>query len=188
MFVLAKAMYSLGTSVAVAGLILVVVPFFGLRRIHGFLAICLGVGFMVLAPQLSVSFKARLAADAAAKARNDEIAAANNAKLNAAQPVRLTKDQMLANLRIDGLSWETAGFGNVMVATFIVNNNNPVSVRDVEISCGLSGGSGTIINVNKRTIYESIDRKSYLSVRDMNMGFINSQADRSKCIVTDFKS
>jgi hypothetical protein len=120
--------------------------------------------------------------------RTDEVAAANEAALNAAKPIQLTRDQMLANLRIDGFSWEADGFGNVMVATFMVNNKNPVSVRDVEISCGLSARSGTIINLTKRTIYESIDRKSYLSVREMNMGFIDSQATRSKCIVTDFKS
>ena len=71
MFVLAKAIYSLGTSVGVAGLILVIVPFFGLRRLHGFLAIGVGIGFIVLAPELSGSFKAQLAADAAAKTRNE---------------------------------------------------------------------------------------------------------------------
>jgi hypothetical protein len=146
-------------------------------------AILLGVGLIALGPQLSPSLKTEIAADAAARARIAQV----EAEKEASRPVPLTKEQMLANLRIDGLSWEKAGFGNVMVATFIVNNANPLPVKDVEVTCGLSANSGTIIDVSKHTIYDSIDRKSYLSVREMNMGFIDRQSKQSSCIVTDFK-
>jgi len=182
-----KAIYYFGAIVILAGVITFIFPLFGLRRTDGLLALLIGFVCAYLGPELSAPLKAQLAADAAAKIQNARIEAAKEVALNAARPVELTKEQMLANLRIDGFSWEKAGFDNVMVATFMVNNANPVPVKDVEITCGLSANSGTMIDVSKRTIYDSIDRKSYLSVREMNMGFINSQASRSKCIVTDFK-
>jgi hypothetical protein len=182
-----KAIYYFGSIAVLAGIIALIFPLFGLRRTDGLLAIVLGAVFIFLGPELSSPLKAQLATEAAAKTQNEQIAAAERATLNAARPVKLTKEQMLANLRIDGFSWEKEGFDSVMVATFIVNNSNPLPVKDIEVTCGLSANSGTTIDVNKRTIYESIDKKSYLSVREMNMGFINSQAKRSKCIVTDFK-
>jgi hypothetical protein len=102
------------------------------------------------------------------------------------QPAQLSWKQKLANIRIGGFSWRTDGFGSVMIATFVIYNDNPGPIKDVVVTCVHAANSGTVIDSNKRTLYERIDPKSYFSVRDMNMGFINSKAARSSCKATDF--
>jgi len=102
------------------------------------------------------------------------------------QPAQLSWKQKLANIRIGGFSWRHDGFGSVMIATFVIYNDNPGPIKDVVVTCVHAANSGTVIDSNRRTVYELIDPKSYFSVRDMNMGFINSQAERSNCKATNF--
>jgi len=45
--------------------------------------------------------------------------------------------------------------------------------------------SGTVIDSNTRTIYETVEPKSTKIVKEMNMGFINSQASKSGCEISD---
>src|SRR5260370_30745945 len=97
-----KAICYFGAIAALAGVITVICPLFELRGIDGLLAILLGAVFLYLGPELSAPLKAQLAAEAAAKIQNAQIEAAKEAALNATRPVQLTKEQMLANLRIDG--------------------------------------------------------------------------------------
>jgi hypothetical protein len=97
-----------------------------------------------------------------------------------------TYNEVLAKLRIGGLSWEKEGFGTIMKATFVVYNDSPVAVKDVVVTCKHAANSGTVIDSNTRTIYEIVDGKSYLSVVGVNMGFIRSEIVSSKCAVTRF--
>jgi hypothetical protein len=102
------------------------------------------------------------------------------------QPVQLTRRQILENIKVEALSWSKEGFGNVMVATFRIDNNNPVPIKDVQVTCAHFANSGSMIDGNTRIVYEFINANSYHYVRDMNMGFINIQAERSRCDATDF--
>lgn len=102
------------------------------------------------------------------------------------KPEKLSRSQMLANFRIRALSWHKDGFGTVMMASFVVHNDNPMPVRDIEITCGSSGPSGSLIDKNTRTVYEAVRGRSFLQVDKMNMGFIRSEATATKCVVTDF--
>jgi hypothetical protein len=99
-----------------------------------------------------------------------------------------TYKEVLAQLRIGSFSWETKGFGTTMMATFVVHNDSPITVKDVVVTCKHSANSGTQIDSNTRTVYEVIQRKSYASVVDMNMGFIHGEAVKSKCIVVGYSS
>lgn len=98
----------------------------------------------------------------------------------------LSRSQKLANININALRWSKDGFGTVMMATFRIDNDNPVAIKDVELTCVHSTKSGTVIDKNTRTVYEVINSNSYFYVRDFNMGFIHSQAAQSRCYVSDF--
>lgn len=177
-----KTIGVLGALTTLFGILTVIIPFFQLRRRDGLLAIALGFGFVMLGTQLSPELRA----NAAAKQSERKLAAIESERLTASQPVELTRRQMLANLSVNSLVWEKGGFGSVMLATFMVENKNPTRVKDVQVTCGLTANSGTMIDTAIHTIYEGIDKKSYIYVRDVNMGFIHSQASRSSCVVTDF--
>jgi 5-keto 4-deoxyuronate isomerase len=81
-------------------------------------------------------------------------------------------------------SWKTGGFDNIMMATFVIRNNNAFAVKDITIKCTHSAESGTEIDSNSRTIYEIIQPKKKRTIRDFNMGFIHNQAKRSRCQIT----
>lgn len=88
------------------------------------------------------------------------------------------------NVELVDFSWSTGGFDNIMMAKFVIRNNNDFPVKDITIKCTHSGKSGTEIDSNTRTIYETIEPKKKRTFRDFNMGFIHSQAARSRCQIT----
>lgn len=88
-------------------------------------------------------------------------------------------------VEITDFSWTKEAFGSVMQATFTIKNLLPVKVKDIEVKCTHSAPSGTVIDSNRRTIYEIIGEGQTRTFRDVNMGFIHSQANRSGCAVVD---
>jgi hypothetical protein len=101
-------------------------------------------------------------------------------------PASLSKSQILANFRIGAFAWKKSGFGAVMMARFTIHNDNPMPLKDIEVTCSSSGPSGSIIDTNTRTVYDVVNQRSFLQIDDMNMGFIRSEAVDSKCRVTGF--
>jgi hypothetical protein len=63
-----------------------------------------------------------------------------------------------------------------MTAKFIIKNDGDVPVKDLEIKCTHSAASGTVIDSNTRTIYQVFPAHKTRTVRNFNMGFINSQS------------
>ena len=82
-------------------------------------------------------------------------------------------------------TWNKTGFDSVMEATFVIKNNSDRNVKDITIECTHSAKSGTVIDKNKRTIYESFSAKSEKKIANMNMGFIHGQVEKSGCQITD---
>lgn len=80
-------------------------------------------------------------------------------------------------------TWLTDGV--VMTANFKVHNTTDHAFKDFEVTCDHSGPSGTVMDHNTRTIYELVPAKTTKSIRNFNMGFIDSQATRSSCRITD---
>lgn len=80
-------------------------------------------------------------------------------------------------------TWQKGGFDNVMLATFTIHNRSSLNVKDVTIRCEHSAPSGTVIDSNTRTIYQTVLAGKKRTVRDINMGFIHSQAVRSSCSI-----
>jgi hypothetical protein len=94
------------------------------------------------------------------------------------------KDVLLHDVKLD-FTWQKGGFENVMVADFTVENPTQYRFKDFEIKCTHSAPSGTVIDSNTKTVYQTVEPTSSKVVKDMNMGFINSQATRSKCQIID---
>jgi hypothetical protein len=94
------------------------------------------------------------------------------------------EDVATQNVELVDFSWKTGGFDNIMMATFVVRNNNDFAVKDITIRCNHSAKSGTEIDSNTKTIYETIAPKKKRTFRDFNMRFIHSQAASSRCQIT----
>ena len=77
--------------------------------------------------------------------------------------------------------WRKGGFDSVMIADFQVDNDNPYSVRDIEIRCHVSGESGTVIGWPSKTIYRRIQPHTSTWFMEESMGFISSQAAAADC-------
>jgi hypothetical protein len=77
--------------------------------------------------------------------------------------------------------WRKGGFDSVMIADFQVDNDNPYSVRDIEIRCHVSGESGTVIGWPSKTIYRRIQPHTSTWFMEESMGFISSQAATADC-------
>ena len=84
-------------------------------------------------------------------------------------------------------TWRKDGFDSIMMATFTIENKGTQAVKDLEITCTHRANSGTVIDHNTRTIYEKVNAGSKKTIANFNMGFIDSQATKSGCSITDFK-
>jgi hypothetical protein len=84
-------------------------------------------------------------------------------------------------------SWQRGGFDTVMIADFLFTNNSPWAIKDVQILCVHSSSSGTVIDKNRRTIFEVFPAHSARWVSNFNMGYIHSQAATSGAKVEDFE-
>jgi hypothetical protein len=89
----------------------------------------------------------------------------------------------MARTKLTKFNWRKDGFGSVMIADFTVRNDSPYDVKDIEIQCKHSAPSGTVIDQNTRTVYQIVKANSARTFRGVNMGFINSQAEQSRCSI-----
>lgn len=99
-------------------------------------------------------------------------------------PALSPSEAALQNVELVTFSWYKGGFDSIMMGTFVIKNNNAFAVKDITIKCTHSGKSGTEIDSNSRTIYETINAKKKRTIRDFNMGFINTQAASTRCQIT----
>jgi len=81
--------------------------------------------------------------------------------------------------------WKKGGFDTVMIADFTITNKNSFSIKDIGISCEHYAQSGTRIDSNQNTIYQTVGAGKTKKIKDFNMGFIHSQAASSSCKVTN---
>jgi hypothetical protein len=109
------------------------------------------------------------------------------AKEDRVQPSMVMPKTTLDDLKLDYKWWKDEFSSSIMTATFTIRNDGPLAVKDVEITCRHTAGSGTEIDSNTRTIYEVVKAHSKRRFPNFNMGFIHSQATKSACSITDFK-
>lgn len=100
-----------------------------------------------------------------------------------APPELVAAGRALANFHMSKPAWRKGGFGIVAVADFTFANDNSVAVRDVTIGCTFYGASGTQLGTGEQTIYQTFPAKKSTVVREVNLGFINSQSATASCAV-----
>ena len=107
---------------------------------------------------------------------------------SSSSPARPSEDDLAAKVSIKDFTWKTSGFGSVMVlAKISIENKNTENVKDFEIECVHSGPSGTVIDRNKKTIFQVIPAGKTTTLKEVNMGFIHSQAAQSSCSIVSVK-
>ncbi len=94
------------------------------------------------------------------------------------------KELALQNLGFD-FEWGKAGFDSVMEINMTIKNNGTKDVKDLTVECVHSSNSGTVVDRNKREVYEVIKAGETKKINNFNMGFIHSQATSSGCSVVD---
>ena len=80
-----------------------------------------------------------------------------------------------------------SGLDNILEMNFTIKNNYKLKIKDIEITCTHYAKSGTKIDNNKRIIYDVIDAGSQKTFSKFNMGLIHTQADETKCKITDLE-
>lgn len=109
-----------------------------------------------------------------------------SASSSAPAPKLSPKEEALRDLKLD-FEWGTGGFGSVMLVDFTFNNKGKYAVKDIEVVCKSSANSGTLIDKNKKTVYELVKSGETKKVQRFNMGFLNSQATSTACLIEDLK-
>jgi len=94
------------------------------------------------------------------------------------------REVAMKNTKLD-FSWGKTGFGNVMEATFTVQNKSNYNIKDIAIKCIHEAKSGTTIDTNTKVIYDIVKANSTRRFEKVNMGFIHSQAHSSSCYISD---
>lgn len=94
------------------------------------------------------------------------------------------KSVAMQNTKLD-FEWSKGGFGSVMLANFTVTNKSDYQFKDFTVKCIHSAASGTVIDRNTQTIYDIVKAHSTKKFREVNMGFIHSQATSSSCKIID---
>ena len=92
-------------------------------------------------------------------------------------------DLPVNHVTITNTAWRKGGFGAVAFAAFSLKNDNPASVKDVEIECGFFGKSGTQISTASTTIYDVILPKTTKTFPELSLGFVGQQAVSASCLV-----
>ena len=89
-------------------------------------------------------------------------------------------------LEIADWHWSSGGFGSIMIIDRMkITNAAPFAIKDFVVKCTHQGPSGTDMDSNTRRVYDVIPANGSKTVREINMGFINSQATTSRCEITD---
>ena len=105
----------------------------------------------------------------------------NNTDVNSSQD---PKSIAMQNTKLD-YEWSKGGFGSVMLGSFTVTNKSDYQFKDFTVRCVHSAASGTVIDSNTHTVYDLVKAHSTKKFKEVNMGFIHSQATSSACKIID---
>lgn len=88
-------------------------------------------------------------------------------------------------LDIKDFHWSKGGFDSIMIIDrMTVTNAAPFAVKDFVVKCTHQGPSGTDMDSNTRRVYDVVPANGSKIVREINMGFMHSQAVTSYCSIT----
>lgn len=120
-----------------------------------------------------------LAADKAKREQEEQARAASQRIATAA--IAEMKRSPTERMSISKQSWQKGGFDSIGLMTITIANKNEYPVKDIRISCSFYGKSGTQLNERSHVIFDVIPPGGSKSFSKVNIGFINSQAERGGC-------
>lgn len=88
-------------------------------------------------------------------------------------------------VELQDINW-SADF-SIMELSVTLKNNSEFALKDFVIECEHSAPSGTVIDRNRREIFEVVEAGESKRIRNFNMGFIHSQAKSTACLITRAK-
>lgn len=91
-------------------------------------------------------------------------------------------------IELTNFDWSKGGFDTVMLATFTLKNTAAVDIKDMLVSCRVYGESGTYLSTRTETVYRVVKAKSSRRIKELNMGFIPSEARRASCEITEARA
>jgi hypothetical protein len=119
---------------------------------------------------------------AAAEARR---IAAEQAKKREAENKERMRNEPEKFVELENIDW-SMDF-SIMELSVTIKNNAEIALKDFVIDCEHSAASGTVIDSNRREIFEVVEAGKSKRITKFNMGFINSQAVSTACVVTRAK-
>ena len=82
--------------------------------------------------------------------------------------------------------WTLGGFGNTMLLKNVaIYNPTTTPMKDPLIRCSLYAASGTHVGDTDFTVYQPLRVKGKITVQEINMGFVNSQAAKASCRIVN---
>jgi hypothetical protein len=100
-------------------------------------------------------------------------------------PRRSEKVEGSYNVHLSGYNWVKGDFSSFK-ASFVIFNDTGKPIKDIRVLCEHAGNSGTVMDSNRRTIYEVIKAGERKKISGFDMGFINSQAVRSRASIEGY--
>lgn len=80
-------------------------------------------------------------------------------------------------LKIINTSWEKGGFGTVGIHNFSIQNTADISFKDVIVRIDYYSETGTFLGRSVRTVYKQIPSKRSIEIKELNAGFIPTDAE-----------
>ena len=80
-------------------------------------------------------------------------------------------------LSISETTWNKGGFGAVGIHSFSIQNKANISFKDIIIRVDYFSETGTFLGRSLRTVYKQIPSKETINIRELNMGFIPTDAN-----------
>lgn len=121
------------------------------------------------------------ATSSAETAANDAEAAREKAAAEAEERREEMRDEPEKFVELQNIKW-SQDF-SIMELSVTIKNNSEFALKDFVIDCEHSGPSGTVMDSNRREIFELVEAGKSKRINNFNMGFINSQAVSTACMV-----
>ncbi len=89
----------------------------------------------------------------------------------------------LGRMRISSQTWRRGGLGSRALVTFTLRNDNDYAVKDLELACAFTRRDGSHLTDRKRLVPETVNMKSRKTFAQVQVGFVNVNADKARCSV-----
>lgn len=96
------------------------------------------------------------------------------------------KEKAWKSIKLVDFEPSREAFRTVLVINVWLKNEGDTAVKDIEIQCRGKAASGTVIDNNRRTLYQVLE-PNHSKWHEISMGFLHSQVSQLTCSITDFE-